>query len=404
MVWDFRTLQVFLKIAELVASASQDRRICHVSLYDSAAYKDPQATDLGGATAIQAFLCIEARSGRARGLVGLVPSPEDGSWKAFILLTGLEELKGHEERTHTRRPTGHEAEKANMNWKDQSDSLPQVFTPKDKLADWFTHYAGALELNAWMRTEITSSQWDDAPLPKHIILVTGNAGEPHFPSNIPGIDTFRGDRLTHSSNFTEPSKDAKGKKAVIVDDADIINMSIPNPVAKTLQIGATAEMMRRDNELLRGLTAAGFKIDSGPDGASLFMKYLTRGGGYYIDTGTSRLIVDGKIKIVQGHGVKVVQAHSLLLEHGSEIEADEIIFATGYESMRETARKIFGDELAERVNDGWGFDAEGETRGMWRRSGHLGFWFFGGNRTLCRFYFKLLALQIKAIEIGLLKV
>ncbi|KAL8648815.1 MAG: hypothetical protein Q9210_004770 [Variospora velana] len=83
-----------------------------------------------------------------------------------------------------------------------------------------------------------------------------------------------------------------------VDDADIINMSIPNPVAKTLQIGATAEMMRRDSELLRGLTTAGFKIDSGPDGAGLFMKYLSRGGGYYIDIGASHLIVDGKIKVI----------------------------------------------------------------------------------------------------------
>lgn len=163
-------------------------------------------------------------------------------------------------------------------------------------------------------------------------------------------------------------------------------------------------MMRRDSELLRGLTTAGFKIDSGPDGAGLFMKYLSRGGGYYIDTGASHLIVDGNIKIVQGHGVKAVQAHGLLLEDGSEIEADEIIFATGYQSMRETARKIFGDELVERVNDVWGFDAEGETRGMWRRSGHPGFWFFGGNLALCRFYSRLLALQILAIETGLLKI
>lgn len=117
----------------------------------------------------------------------------------------------------------------------KSNSFPQVFTPKDKLADWFTYYAGALELNVWMRTEVTSSQWDDASRqwtvtltsqrngvreertlrPRHIILATGHAGEPHFPSDIQGIDAFRGDRLTHSSNFTEPSNDAKGKRAVI---------------------------------------------------------------------------------------------------------------------------------------------------------------------------------------------
>ncbi|KAL2039860.1 hypothetical protein N7G274_007261 [Stereocaulon virgatum] len=188
-----------------------------------------------------------------------------------------------------------------------------------------------------------------------------------------------------------------------VEDADIINMSVPNPIAKRLQIAATNEMMQRDSPLLHGLTAAGFAVDSGPDGSGLWIKYLSRGGGYYIDVGASQLIADKKIKIKQGREVKAIKAHSILLEDDSELEADEIVFATGYQDMRETARKVFGNELAERVHDVWGFDNEGETRGMWRRSGHPGFWFFGGNLALCRFYSRLLALQIKAIEVGITK-
>lgn len=162
-------------------------------------------------------------------------------------------------------------------------------------------------------------------------------------------------------------------------------------------------MMDRDGPLLRGLMDAGFAVDSGPDKSGLWIKYLARGGGYYIDVGTSHLIADRKIKVKQGHGVKAIKAHSIFLQDDSELEADEIIFATGYQNMRETARKVFGDELADRVKDVWGFDEEGETRGMWRRSGHPGFWFFGGNLALCRFYSRLCALQIKAIEIGLTK-
>lgn len=153
-------------------------------------------------------------------------------------------------------------------------------------------------------------------------------------------------------------------------------MSIPNPIAKNLQIQATSEMMRRDGTLLHGLTAAGFAVDSDPDGAGLFMKYFSRGGDYYIDVGVSQLIVDKKIKIKQGHQVKSIKAHNLVLANNSELEADEIVFATRYQNMRETARKIFGNDLAERVHDVWGFDDEGETREMWRRSGHPGFWFF----------------------------
>lgn len=178
-------------------------------------------------------------------------------------------------------------------------------------------------------------------------------------------------------------------------------MSVPNPVAKRLQIEATQEIMQRDAALLRGLTAAGFAIDSGPDGSGLWMKFLSRGGGYYIDQGASQLIADGKIKIKQGQEIRAAKAHSIVLADGAELEADEIVFATGYENMRETARKVFGDELAERLSDVWGFDDEGETRAVWRRSGHPGFWFFGGNLALCRLYSKLLALQIKAQEVGL---
>lgn len=38
---------------------------------------------------------------------------------------------------------------------------------------------------------------------------------------------------------------------------------------------------------------------------------------------------------------------------------------------------------------------------MWRPSGHPGFWYMGGNLAICRIYSKFLALQIKAIEAGL---
>ncbi|KAL8688611.1 MAG: hypothetical protein Q9218_005518 [Villophora microphyllina] len=320
-----------------------------------------------------------------------------------------------------------------------------VFTPKDKLAEWFETYAKALELNVWTSTLH----------PRHVIQATGHSGEPYFPSHIKGIHDFKGDRLVHSSQFTGPNPDGKGKKAIIVgccnsghdiaqdyyeygydvtmvqrsstlvvtceslldvdmkglysedgppvEDADIINMSNPNPVAALLAKDSAREINRRDAALLQGLRAAGFALDNGPDCAGIFMKYLHRGGGYYIDVGASQMIADGKIKIKQGQEIERVNDHSLTFADGSELEADEIVFATGYQNMRETARKIFGDELADRVKDVWGFDEQGEIRTMWRRTGHPGFWFFGGNLALCRFFSRLLALQIKGLEVGLMK-
>jgi hypothetical protein len=178
-------------------------------------------------------------------------------------------------------------------------------------------------------------------------------------------------------------------------------MGIPNPVLKRLHIEATEEIGRRDSKLLSDLTASGFSVDKGPDGSGMFMKYFQRGGGYYIDVGASRLIADRKIKVVQGQEIKSVNPRSITFANGTEIEADEIVFATGYLNMKETSRKIFGDEVADRLKDVWGLDEEGEVRTMWRGTGHPGFWFMGGNLALSRYYSRLLALQIKARELGL---
>ena len=350
-----------------------------------------------------------------------------------------------------------------------------VFTPKDKLAEWFESYAKLLELNVWTHTNLKAAKWDGSKRqwtvelerkkmdgttenrilhPRHIVQATGHSGEMSFPK-IKGIDEFKGDRLCHSSQFKGANENSQGKKAIVVgccnsghdiaqdfyehgyqvtivqrsstyvmsskagldvlleglyeeggpetEDADLIFMSFPNAMLKRMHMDATKEIAKRDEKLLVGLEKAGFKLDSGPDDAGFFMKYFQRGGGYYIDVGCSQLIIDGKIKVKQGQEITEVKPHVLAFADSTELEADEIVFATGYENMRGTARKIFGDEIADSVKDVWGFDEEGELRTMWRRTGHPGFWFFGGNLALCRYFSRMLALQIKAMEEGIMK-
>ncbi|KAL9131118.1 MAG: hypothetical protein Q9217_000880 [Psora testacea] len=420
MTWDFHTLQGYDQITRFIEGSSKDCRISNLSLDKSAAHKMPQVATFGDLKVIQAFLKIETSSGRGEGLVRLLPDMNDGGrWKAFTLFTTLQELKGYEETIYNRRPTGlgSSLENGSQNWKDrliaqqnfEGGREPNVFTPKDKLADWFEYYAGVFELNVWTSTTLETSEWSERMRQWTITLVqekdgrkantTGHSGEPYMPSNIAGLDAFKGDRLVHSSQFTRPRKNAKGKKAVVVgccnsghdiardyydhgydvtmlqrsstlvvtseslidvimkdlysedgppvEEADLINMSIPNPVAKRLHTAASNEMTRRDDTLLHGLTAAGFAIDSGPDGSGLFMKYLSRGGGYYIDVGASQLVADKRIKIKQGQEIKRIKAHSVVLTDDSELEADEIVFATGYQNMRETARKLFGPTCSE---------------------------------------------------------
>ncbi|KAH7369428.1 hypothetical protein B0T11DRAFT_73464 [Plectosphaerella cucumerina] len=284
--------------------------------------------------------------------------------------------------------------------------------------------------------------------PHHIIQATGHSGKMEMPS-IPGMNAFQGHLLCHSSQFPGARVGTKGARAVVVggcnsshdiaqdflekgyhvtmvqrsstcvissesitdiglkalysetappvEDADLLNYSVPSALYKGLQVSVTKAQNESDRETLDGLRRAGFQVDMGTDDAGLTIKYLQRGGGYYIDVGASKLIIDGKIKVKHGELAEVLP-HGLRFTDGSELEADEIVFATGYQNMRTQTRQIFGDEIADRVGDVWGFNEEGELRTIWQQSGHPGFWYHGGNLALCRYYSSLLALQIKGIE------
>ncbi|KAA8648920.1 hypothetical protein EYZ11_006301 [Aspergillus tanneri] len=290
--------------------------------------------------------------------------------------------------------------------------------------------------------------------PRHIIQATGHSGKKYVPE-IKGTDTFQGTRICHSSDFPGADPKSHGKKAVVVgscnsghdiaqdyyekgynvtmvqrsstcvvssssitdialkgvydetgppvEDADLWLWSIPVELFKAQQVKLTAVQNQNDKATLDGLEKAGFKVDRGPDDAGLLIKYFQRGGGYYIDVGASQLIADGKIKVKQGQEITEILPHGLRFADGSELEADEIVLATGYQNMRTQARIIFGDSVADRLGDVWGLNQEGEFRSIWQHSGHPGFWFVGGNLALCRYYSRLLALQIKLVELDVLR-
>ena len=363
-------------------------------------------------------------------------------------------------------------------WYDHMPYMPfpsqwPIFTPKDKLADFFESYATLLELNVWTRTELVYTRYNELTKnwtvvlnrknadgtstvrvfhPRHVIQATGHSGKKNQPT-LKGADNFKGDRFCHSSEFPGATENSQGKKAVVVgscnsahdicqdflekgydvtivqrstthvvssraitdiglkglfeeggppvDDADMLIHGLPSSVLKAIQVTVCAAQAEADKEILAGLDKVGFKVDRGPDGAGLFLKYFQRGGGYYIDVGASRLIADGKIKVKQGQEIKEILPRGIRFADGTELEADEIVLATGYQNMRTQTRSMFGDAVADKVGDVWGFNEEGEMRTIWQRSGHPGFWFHGGNLALCRFYSKNLALQIKGLEEGL---
>ncbi len=286
--------------------------------------------------------------------------------------------------------------------------------------------------------------------PSHVILATGAAGEPNIP-DIPGRSGFGGE-VYHSSRHESGSK-WKGRKAVVVGAcnsghdiaqdlyesgaevtmvqrsstyimsqakgipvifgglfyegglptafADLLSSAFPWPVVQEFAVEQTRVIAELDRELLDSLEAVGFKMNSGPNGGGLMQYALRNGGGYYIDVGCSELIASGRIALAQGSGVAEFTPTGIRLANGETIEADLVVLATGYSNMRETARRLFGDAVADRCEPALGVNEDHELGALWKPSGQPGLWFMGGPLAWVRIYSKYLALQILGNETGL---
>jgi putative flavoprotein involved in K+ transport len=294
--------------------------------------------------------------------------------------------------------------------------------------------------------------------PKQLVLATGMSGIPRVPE-ISGAETFEGEQH-HSSKH--PGGEAwRGKRCIVIgsnnsahdicadlwehgadvtmvqrssthiarsetlmelglgglyseqavasgmttERADMIFASIPYRIMHEFQIPVYAEMKRRDAALYERLERAGFMLDWGDDGSGLFMKYLRRGSGYYIDVGASELIADGSIRLKSGVDVTRIRPHAVVFSDGSELPADLIVYATGYGSMNGWAARLISQEVADRVGKCWGLGSdttkdpgpwEGELRNMWKPTRQEALWFHGGNLHQSRHYSQFLALQLKA--------
>ena len=204
--------------------------------------------------------------------------------------------------------------------------------------------------------------------------------------------------------------EAAVKAGVTTDIADLIFASIPYKIMAPMQVPVYDEMKKRDADLYARLEKAGFMLDFGPDGSGLFMKYLRRGSGYYIDVGASELVANGSIKLRSGVSIDRINRRSVTLSDCTELPADLLVYATGYGSMNGWLADLISPEVADTVGKVWGLGSdtpkdpgpwEGELRNMWKPTQVPNLWFHGGNLHQSRHYSQFLALQLKARMEGL---
>jgi cation diffusion facilitator CzcD-associated flavoprotein CzcO len=280
-------------------------------------------------------------------------------------------------------------------------------------------------------------------------MATGVSGIPNLP-DIPGLKNFAG-KVLHSSQYGDASQwqgrsvmvigtgnsghdiaqdlQANGAQVTLVqrsptlivniepsaqlpyalysegiplEDCDLIAASTPLELMRAAHRMMTAQARELDKPLLDGLARAGFKLDT-EDETGWQFKYLQRGGGYYFNVGCSDLIVEGKVRLAHFRDIEQFVPAGARMTSGEVIGADLVVLATGYKGLEYLVRLLFGDEVANRVGPVWGIDEEEqELRNMWKPTGQPGLWFIGGSFAQCRIYSKILALQIKAAEEGLM--
>ena len=293
--------------------------------------------------------------------------------------------------------------------------------------------------------------------PKQLVMATGMSARPRMPE-FPGMDTFKGDQH-HSSQHPGPDR-YRGTRAVVIgsnnsahdicaalwehdadvtmvqrspthvvksdslmaialaplyseqavesgmttEKADMTFASLPYAILANLQIPVYEQIREHDADFYARLEQAGFQHDWGEDNSGLFMKYLRRGSGYYIDVGASELVAGGQIKLQPGQ-VDHLTEDAVVMEDGIELPADVVVYATGYESMNGFVGDLISQDMADKIGKVWGLGSgtakdpgpwEGEERNMWKPTQQEALWFHGGNLHQSRHYSLYLSLQLKA--------
>nr|WP_306453230.1 NAD(P)/FAD-dependent oxidoreductase [Rhodococcus sp. ACPA4] len=312
----------------------------------------------------------------------------------------------------------------------------------------------------------TANEWrvevlrDGEPVtlrPKHVVFAVGLTGKPITPQ-IPGADTFQGEQ--YHSGAHRGGDTLKGKRAVVIgarnsafdmvldlwehgceavtmvqrssthivksetlrellsplysedavdaglsaEEADFIRFSVPFALQADPMREFWVQERQRRSDYYDALEKTGFMFSFGEDESGLTTQAFRTGRGFYIDEGTTELLVSGDVKVKKG-AVTEIREHSVIFDDGTELAADIIVYATGYDTMTAWVKELASPEIADQLGRCWGYGAgydgdpgpwEGELRNISKPTAHPNLWVHGGGLGTGRFYSKFLALQLKA--------
>ncbi|KEF55398.1 uncharacterized protein A1O9_08148 [Exophiala aquamarina CBS 119918] len=296
--------------------------------------------------------------------------------------------------------------------------------------DWI--YKFGIDQNIWFRTVLQSGTWNETEKlwtlrinhpggeetiqTRHVIMAVGGGGQDPIMPTYPGREDFQGTVL-HSADYQ--SADAlKGKAGIIIGtantahdvaedmveagllnitmvqrtrtyvlpceyfkaisdrsynadvptvDADREGYSMPYAVTRLLSHKALHAMARNQPERFDALERAGFRCERYGD---IMWHILEKLGGHYMDVGCSEKIANGLIKMKSGALATHYTRTGLGFSDGTEIPADVIVFCTGFVgNMRTNVAKLFGQGVADSVDDFWGLDDEAELKGAFKATG-----------------------------------
>lgn len=104
--WDMRTAHTSAEIEDLLRKRQGQAQLSRFKLQDKGQFQPRWEHVVAGLSWVSSMFFFETAVGTGTGMLRLTQDTDNGVWKAYVVYTSLQELKGFEEPLGKRRPAG----------------------------------------------------------------------------------------------------------------------------------------------------------------------------------------------------------------------------------------------------------------------------------------------------------